>query len=312
MVGPYETVQLSSQDPAALQDWLTSHGYGVPDEMAPVIAAYVQESFNFLALKLVPGQGIDSMRPVRVTTPGAGPSLPLRMVGAGTGAKTAISLWIFGEGRYEPANFPSFTISESELVWSWDTQSSNYSELMQAQFSASGGKAWLVDMAEQFSLSYLGQQLTSLAQYDPVGSGYADDQGQGAVEAAQADVAALVGGIPEQNVWVTRVFSELSRAALADDLAVQAAASQQQLPRYFNVTKSTGTPPACPSFPPCNDGSSSGGPSGGSDTEAPEPSMGSAAELSAGGGCSTSGSAGSVAAALALALATAFVARRRR
>ena len=29
---------------------------------------------------------------------------------AGTGAKTPITLWMIGEGRYEPANFPSFTI----------------------------------------------------------------------------------------------------------------------------------------------------------------------------------------------------------
>ena len=51
----------------------------------PVIDAYVAEGFNFLALKLVPGQGVDSMRPVRVTTPGAAATLPLRMVAAGTG-----------------------------------------------------------------------------------------------------------------------------------------------------------------------------------------------------------------------------------
>src|SRR5262249_34982622 len=96
-VGPYETVQLQSSDPAALTNWLLSHGYNIPPDIAPVITAYVNDGFNFLALKLVPGQGIDSMRPVRVTTPGATPVLPLRMVAAGTGATTPITLWVIGE-----------------------------------------------------------------------------------------------------------------------------------------------------------------------------------------------------------------------
>jgi hypothetical protein len=32
--------------------------------------AYVEEGFGFVALKLVPGIGVDAIRPVRVTTPG--------------------------------------------------------------------------------------------------------------------------------------------------------------------------------------------------------------------------------------------------
>ena len=299
VVGPYETVQLSSQDPNALQDWLTTHGYAVPAEMAPVIGAYVQGGFDFLALKLVPGQGIDAMRPVRITTPGASPALPLRMVAAGTGAKTAISLWVFGEGRYEPANFPSFTIAQDDLVWDWTAQSSNYSELAQAQFAASGGKAWLVDVAEPFGVSSLGYTLSSQAEYDPYGSGYADEQGQGAVEAAQADVAALLGGMSESTVWITRMYSELSRAALATDLGVQAASDQSVLNRYLNVTKSKGSPPACPSFPPCNSG--------------PDDD---AAGLSSGGGaCATGSDTSSPAGVLSLfglVAAAATVARRRR
>src|SRR5690348_16899562 len=58
----------------------------------PVIDAYVQSGFDFLAMKLVPGASVQSMRPVRVTTQGASPVLPLRMVAAGTGASVGITL----------------------------------------------------------------------------------------------------------------------------------------------------------------------------------------------------------------------------
>src|SRR4029077_12623626 len=110
-IGPYATVQLKSTDPNALNAWLKANGYDVPADVQPIIAAYVTEGFDFLALKLAPGLGVQAMRPVRVTVPGAGLSLPLRMVAAGTGAPVGIPLRVIAEGRYEPKNFQFFAIS---------------------------------------------------------------------------------------------------------------------------------------------------------------------------------------------------------
>jgi len=95
-VGPYETVQLHSTDPNALQTWLTQHGYSIPSAVAPLVAAYVADGFDFLAMKLAPGKGVSAMQPVRVTTSGASPVMPLRMVAAGTGSTTGITLWVVG------------------------------------------------------------------------------------------------------------------------------------------------------------------------------------------------------------------------
>jgi hypothetical protein len=135
VVGPYETVQLASSDPMALRNWLSMHGYNVPATDGPVIDAYTAEGFNFLALKLVPGMGVNAMRPVRVTTMGATPSLPLRMVAVGSGAIVPITLWVIAEGRYTTANMQSFTVDPGQLVWDWDTQSSNYAQVKQTIFN---------------------------------------------------------------------------------------------------------------------------------------------------------------------------------
>jgi Uncharacterized protein conserved in bacteria (DUF2330) len=97
-IGPYATVQLKSTDPNALNAWLKANGYDIPADVQPIIAAYVTEGFDFLALKLAPGLGVQAMRPVRVTAPGAGLSLPLRMVAAGTGATVGITLWVIADG----------------------------------------------------------------------------------------------------------------------------------------------------------------------------------------------------------------------
>ncbi len=314
VVGPYATVQLSAQDPNALKDWLTANGYSLPADVAPVVDAYVNEGFNFLALKLVPGQGINSMRPVRITSMGAQPVLPLRMVAAGTGLTTPITLWIMGEGRYEPANFTTFTIKESELVWNWDTSSSNYADIKQQRFAESQGSAWLVEAGEQFSRYWFEDGLRWSAEFDKANSGYGSDDPMGptALEECNADLDALFGSIPDNTLWVTRIHSELARPALSNDLNLQAAADQTSINRWLQVTNAIGTEPACPPPPDwCTDGSSSSSSSGGVDNNPWDDQLGDGGSKGS-GGCAVA-SESSVPAAFGL-LGTAFVlslARRR-
>lgn len=306
-VGPYEMVQLSSQDPNALADWMTSHGFAIPADVEPVLAAYLNEGFDFLALRLLPGQGVAAMRPVRVTTPGASPTLPLRMVTAGAGATVPITLWVLGEGRYEPSNFPSFEIDENDLGWSWADTASNYDDLRYAGFAANQGRTWLVEAGEPMSPFGIEDELTKLANTDPVKSGYADDQGMGAPDACAADLAALFGGIDPTSLWATRMSAALPRAALSADLALGAAAVQAPVQREFYVSTSFDEPP-CPSTPGCPSDPSTGS------------GMGAGGAGGAGGaptasGCAVRGDAGSPAMAtmfgLGLGLALAFARRRR-
>lgn len=151
-VGPYETVTLSSEDPEALQKWLDDHGYELPDEIKPTVTAYVNEGFDFIALRLIPGVGVNAMRPVRVVTPGAVLGLPLRMVAAGTGNETAIKLFVIGEGRYQTKNFENVELASQELVWDFDTNSSNFSSLRASALKKNSGKAFLTSSAHAGSL----------------------------------------------------------------------------------------------------------------------------------------------------------------
>ena len=122
-------MQLHSTDSSALDTWLTTNGFNIPAAVQPILDAYVKEGFDFLAMKLLPNQGVQAMRPVRVTTPGASLSLPLRMASVGTGAVTGITIWVVADGRYEPQNFPFFHIDDSQLVWDWSSNISNYTTL---------------------------------------------------------------------------------------------------------------------------------------------------------------------------------------
>jgi hypothetical protein len=149
VVGPYETVTLRSTDPNALDTWLTSHGFAISDTIKPTVDAYVSEGFDFIALRLQPGQGVRAMQPVRVVAPGADPSLPLRMVAAGVGSQVGLTLFVIGEGRYEAQNFPNATVDDSRLVWDSTQNRSNYQDLVEALMGSNGGRTWVTEYAQK-------------------------------------------------------------------------------------------------------------------------------------------------------------------
>lgn len=260
VVGPYETVQLKATDSDALQKWLADHKYNLPDDVRPVVTAYQQEHFNFLALKLVPGQGVQDMRPVRVTTKGSNVALPLRMVAAGTGATVGITLWVIAEGRYHPSNFGVFDIKADELVWDWSKQQSNYTDLRTQRTAAANGRAWEVESSTSTPRAQIRQYF---GYYGPF-TGAADDpsapylpekDAQGTVtktaqQVEEEDFEALFHGIPDGAERVTRMRADLAHASLDQDLVVAAAADQAQLQTQRQVVKELGEP-NCPVYNGC-------------------------------------------------------------
>lgn len=252
VIGPYDQVEIASTDPAALTNWLTSNGYNVPMDVVPIIDSYVQEGFKFLALKLH-GADVNVMRPVRITVQGAAAALPLRMVAVGTGAITPLTLWVLGEGRYEPTNFSWFTIGQQDIVWNWDTASSNYAQLKDDAFKKDNNSTWLIQFAKPISDWSIRNALEQTVNIFPSQSGYGDatDNYAKAAEELSADMAKVFGGLDTNSLWLTRMNAELRRAALGQDLQIGAATSQSEVSSFYQATKAIGTPPSCPTYSPC-------------------------------------------------------------
>ncbi len=268
VVGPYETVQLQATNPQALNDWLQANGFSLPNEVKPVVAAYVRENFNFLAMKLRPGATVKSMRPVRVTTAGSSVTLPLRMVAAGTGAKVGISLWVLGQGRYEPTNFPKFTIKSEELAWDWVKNASNFKELREQKAAAAGGRGWELETSLALPVQQIDSAIRNGFFGGPGGPGgpqppSADgdyspipaSEGKPAKTAAEVrdeDLGVLLGRIvPGAQLRTTRLRADLAHAALNEDLVLAASADQSQLGNTRQVTREVNEP-VCPVFDGCD------------------------------------------------------------
>jgi hypothetical protein len=265
-VGPYAAVQLQSTDPTALSQWLASNGYEIPTDVQPVIAAYLNEGFDFLALKLLPGLGIQAMRPVRVTTPGAALSLPLRMVAAGTGATVGITLWVVSDGRYEPRNFQSFTVAASELTWNFAAGTSDYTTIRAQKEAQYGQAAWQTEssvLVNPLNIEFVVlQQANDYAALPAADGGSA---GPGASSPGQARLDDLGALFPTgaSSVRITRLSADLSHAALATDLTLEASSDQSVLTNVYPVTNYVNAP-ACPPASACNCGGASSSSSSGS------------------------------------------------
>jgi hypothetical protein len=267
-VGPYATVQLHSTDSSALDAWLTQNGYNIPTAVQPILDAYVQEGFDFLAMKLLPNQGVQAMRPVRVTTSGASLSLPLRMASIGTGAITGITIWVLADGRYEPQNFKSFHIDDSQLIWDWSTNLSNYTTLRVQKETASQNTIWEMESSIALNEQLITNVILSGGQY--YGNGYspgaavdatqdylpigdADAGADGGYESADQvrdeDITTLFAGLTGPTVRVTRIRSDISQAAMTADFQVQASMDQSELSNVHNVTQSVNL--TCPVYNGC-------------------------------------------------------------
>jgi hypothetical protein len=269
-VGPYATVQLHATDSSALANWLSTNGFAIPAAEQPIIDQYVAEGFDFLAMKLLPNQGVQAMRPVRVTSPGASLSLPLRMASIGTGASVGITIWVVSDGRYEPKNFPFYRIDDSELVWDFATNSSNYTQLRAQHEAALGNKGWEIESSIDVPIDAFNQIVTSGgrsgmgAQPAPATDDYlavppsdpgdaGDDGGDGGASGGQSaelaretDLATLFAGMSGTSARFTRMRSDIVKTAMTVDFVLTASADQSELPNTRIATKQVNSAAACP------------------------------------------------------------------
>jgi len=171
-----------------------------------------------------------------------------------------VTVWVVADGRYEPANMPTFTIDPSQLVWDWNTNESNYTTVRQAAEQAHNFSAWQIESAIQISPYQVENPILSQSadqNYLPIDGGDAGGASQTADDVEQQDLATMFPNGNQSEVWVTRMRSDLAHSALANDLVVQASADQTQLSNFYQVEKSVNAPtcPATPTTcPPCGDG----------------------------------------------------------
>ncbi|MGZ3419573.1 MAG: DUF2330 domain-containing protein [Polyangiales bacterium] len=253
VVGPYEATQLSATDSTALKNWLKDHGYTLPDAIVPVIDKYIVEGFGFLAIKLVPNT-VDTSRmvPIRIGFDGASPTLPLRMIAAGSGAKVGIKLFVLGDGRWESKNFAAAEVKTADLVWDWRAMASNYGSLEIKAIDDAAGKVFVTETSDEITKSLIVADL-------PPGTATTE---AGTMFSTITDETELDTAFPSSaTVTVTRLFAELPSSSLGVDLELQASTGgkipqRRMPPKSVGFTCQDFVDVECPGVSPTCDGSS--------------------------------------------------------
>jgi hypothetical protein len=147
-VGPYDAARLRAKDPGSIRAWLVDNGFKIPDDIGPVLDEYTSEGFDFIALRVRPGGATVGLQPLRLTTPGADPTLPLRMSRAGVKTKAALTVFAIGEGRYRVQGFEELAVERSRITFNEQTKKSSYDEIIESQLAAGDGRRFVVEHAK--------------------------------------------------------------------------------------------------------------------------------------------------------------------
>lgn len=115
-VGEYDIVILSADDSSALDAWLKTNQYRIPDGAEPVLRPYVQMGQKFFVAKVDPKKvtfkdGMATLSPLRFHYDDDSFRLPVRLgLLNSSGTQDLIVNIIARNQRYEAANYPNLTI----------------------------------------------------------------------------------------------------------------------------------------------------------------------------------------------------------
>ena len=145
-VGPFGFDVIGSEDPNALIIWLRDNQYMVTEQMEPLINVYVQEQMVFLAMRLLPEQGVQDIQPIKVTYATERPMIPLRLTAVAANPDMAVLVWFYAERQAVPVNYAHMEIADEELTF-FTFGGNDYRALMGQRANEFGGQAFITEYA---------------------------------------------------------------------------------------------------------------------------------------------------------------------
>jgi hypothetical protein len=147
-VGPYDTVTLQGTSASGLVDWLQTNGYRITDKMKPIIAPYVADGSNFVAMRLLPDKDVTDITPLTMTYSGNQPTIPIRLTAVAATPEMGIVTWILTDRRYQPDNYVDLKIPDSLIQFDQNGYQSNYLTVVSEQADKFGGQAFVTEYAK--------------------------------------------------------------------------------------------------------------------------------------------------------------------
>ncbi len=137
-VGEYDIVVLSSNDASALETWLVDQKYKIPKNAAPYLAPYINSGSYFFVAKVNPKrakfEGKNAiLSPLRFHFTSKDFTLPIRLGMINSGKEQDIVVFVLGEKRYVPANYPHVPIPTNIIIK--DKTRNNFAEFYEGLYA---------------------------------------------------------------------------------------------------------------------------------------------------------------------------------
>lgn len=240
VVGPFDIEIVASDDAEALAAWLEENNYDLSDRGRDLIAPYVDEGMNFVALKLRQDQGVGDLQPLIMRYESQQPMIPIRLTAVAALPDMGVIVWLLGESRAVPLNYLHVTPNYTRLNWYFGPFAAfaSYQGLITAAMNEAGGQGFATD--------YAGRDLDVLSQL-PTAVSLGDELLRlTAITDDATFVASLAGGfvfsqtkvleilrrhlpLPEGESEFIYQFPELLTDLFADDLTTARAAIVTEL-----------------------------------------------------------------------------------
>lgn len=148
-LGPFDIQVLTADDAGALADWLDENGYNLTERGGELIGAYVQTGAFFIAMKLRQDRDAGDVQPIQVVFESEMPMVPLRIAAVAALPDTDITIWILGDARAVPLNYPHVVVNYTRLNWYSGTSSAyaDYQALVTEAMNEVGGLGFATDYA---------------------------------------------------------------------------------------------------------------------------------------------------------------------
>ncbi|MCP4249216.1 MAG: DUF2330 domain-containing protein [bacterium] len=148
-VGPFAIQIVSSDDPQAMATWLEDNDYDLTDRGTELIAPYVEDGMNFVAMKLRQDQGVGDIQPIMLSYQSTVPMIPIRLTAVAALEDMGIIVWMLGEARAVPLNYPHVEVNYTRLNWFNGSAFAyaDYQDLVTDAMNEVGGLGFATDYA---------------------------------------------------------------------------------------------------------------------------------------------------------------------
>ena len=151
IVGPFIAVTLDATSAGAelLLQWLNDNDFDQPEESLPIIDHYLEQEFNFIAVKLKESATVGDLQPLMLTMPEADePCIPLVLTRIAAAPDMPVTAWVFGEHRIVPINWFGVEINPKKIDWL--TGGENYEAVATEAINEAAGHGFITEYAKPF------------------------------------------------------------------------------------------------------------------------------------------------------------------